>query len=133
MFRAMDTWISPWLAMLSSMLIVSSVLDSYSNKGPSTDDVLFNEDFPLAVRLEPKMASKSTFDALSSGMISGPKVRPDLRCMYDYEVQCGLGFCYQQVQVATVKIHSSGAGNYCSALTNLGFTFTLTDQCAFPM
>ena len=102
--------------MLSSMLIVSSVLDSYSNKGPSTDDVLFNEDFPLTVRLEPKMASKSTFEALSSGTISGPKVRPDLRCMYNYEVQVVLGFCWQCVQAVTVKIHSFGVGNYCSAL-----------------
>ena len=56
------------------MLIVSSVLDSYSYKGPSTDDVLFNEDLPLAVTLEPKMASKSTFKALSSRATSGPKV-----------------------------------------------------------
>ena len=79
--------------MLSSMLIVSSVLDSYSNKGPSTEDVLFKEDFSLPIRLEPKMASKSTFDALSSGAISGPKLRPDLRCMYNCEVQVGLGFC----------------------------------------
>ena len=72
--------------MLSSMLIVSSVLDSYSNNGPSTDDVLFNEDLPLAVTLEPKMASKSTFETLSSGTTSGPNVRPDLRCMYVTEV-----------------------------------------------
>ena len=83
--------------MLSSMLIVSSVLDSYSNKGPSTDDVLFNEDLSLAIRLEPrlepKMASKSTFDTLSSGAISGPRVRPDLRCMYNYEVQVVLEYC----------------------------------------
>ena len=107
----MDTRISFWLDMLSSMLIVSSVLDSYSNKGPSTDDVLFKEDLSLPIRLEPKMASKSTFDALSSGAISGPKVRPDLRCMYDYEVRIGLGFCCQQVQVATVRIHSSSAGD----------------------
>ena len=68
------------------MLIVSSVLDSYSNKGPNTNDVLFSEDLPLAVRLEPKMASKSTFEMLSSGKTSGPKVRPDLRCMYLTEV-----------------------------------------------
>ena len=93
------------------MLIVSYVLDSYSNRGPNTDDVLFNEDFPLAVRLEPKMASKSTFDALSSGTISGPKVRPDLRCMYVTEVQIGLGFCCQCVQAATVKLCKYGAGN----------------------
>ena len=125
----MDTWISPWLAMLSSMLIVSYVLDSYSNKGPSTEDVLFNEDLSLPIRLEPKMASKSTFETLSSGTISGPKVRPDLRCMNDYEVRVGVGFCWHSVQAATVKLHSSGAGNYCSALTNLGFSFTLIDQC----
>ena len=112
----MDTWISPWLAMLSSMLIVLSVLDSYSNKGPSTEDVLFNEDLSLPIRLEPKMASKSTFDALSSGAISGPKVRPDLRCMYGYEVQVVLGLCWHSAQTVTVKIHSSSAGDYCSAL-----------------
>ena len=112
----MDTWISPWLAILSSMLVVSSVLDSYSNKGPSTEDVLFNEDHSLPIRLEPKMASKSTFETLSSGTISGPRVRPDLRCMYDCEVQIGLGFCCQQVQVATVRIQGSGAGIYCSML-----------------
>ena len=72
--------------MLSSMLMVSYVLDVSSNSGPSTDDVLFSEDLSLPIRLEPKMASKSTFDALSSGAISGPKVRPDLRCMYGNEV-----------------------------------------------
>ena len=93
--------------MLSYMLMVSSVLDVSSNSGPSTEDVLFSEDFSLPTRLEPKMASRSTFEALSSGMISGPKVRPDLRCMYDYEVQCGLGFCCQCVWAATVRIHSS--------------------------
>ena len=59
--------------MLSSMLIVLSVLDSYSNNGLS-DEVLFNEDLSLALRLEPKMASKSMFKALSSGAISGHKV-----------------------------------------------------------
>ena len=107
----MDTWISPWLAILSSMLVVSSVLDSYSNKGPSTEDVLFNEDLSLPIRLEPKMASKSMFEKLSFGTILGPKVRPDLRCMNDYEVRMG-----HSVQVATVQLHSSGAGNYCSAL-----------------
>ena len=96
--------------------MVSSMLDSYSNNGLSTDDVLFIEDLSLAIRLEPKMASRSTFEALSSGMISGPKVRPDLRCIYGYEVQCGLGFCCQCVWATTVRIHSSGAGNYCSAL-----------------
>ena len=77
--------------MLSSMLMVSSVLDVSSNSSPSIDDVLFSEDLSLAIRLEPKMASKSTLDALSSGTTSGPKVRPDLRCMYDYEVQVVLG------------------------------------------
>ena len=79
--------------MLSSMLMVSSVLDVSSNNSPSTDDVLFSEDFSLAIRLEPKMASRSTFEALSSGTTSGPRVRPDLRCMYKYEVQAVLGFC----------------------------------------
>ena len=102
--------------MLSFIFMVSSVLDVSSNSGPSTDDVLFNEDLSLAIRLEPKMASKSTFETLSSGTISGPRVRPDLRCMYVYEVQIGLGFCCQQVQVTTVKLHCSRAGNYCSAL-----------------
>ena len=63
--------------MLSSVLIVSSVLDSYSNRGPSTDDVLFNEDFSLAIRLEPRIASKSTFKKLSFRTTLGPKVHPD--------------------------------------------------------
>ena len=72
------------------MLIILFVLDSYSNNGPSTEDVLFKEDLSLAVRLELKMASKSTFEALPSGTISGPKVRPDLRCMYITEVQVEL-------------------------------------------
>ena len=97
--------------MLSSMLIVSSVLDSYSNNGPSTNDVLFNEDLPLAVTLEPKMASKSTFETLSSGTTSGPKVRPDLRCMYVTKVQVVLEFCWQYVQAVNVKNHSCSAGN----------------------
>ena len=61
--------------------------------GPSTDDVLFSEDLSLAIRLEPKMASRSTFEALSSGTISGPRVHPDLRCMYMSEVQVVLEFC----------------------------------------
>ena len=61
----MDTWISLGLAVLSSMLMVSSVLDSYSNNGPNTDDVLFSEDRSLAIRLQPRMASRSTFEALS--------------------------------------------------------------------
>ena len=65
--------------MLSSMLIVSSMLVSYSNRGPSTDDVLFSEDLSLAIRLEPRIASKSTFKTLSSGTTSSPMVRPDLR------------------------------------------------------
>ena len=60
--------------MLSSMLSVSSVLDVSSNNGPSTDDVLFKEDLSLTTRLEPKIASKSTFEMLSSGTTSGPKV-----------------------------------------------------------
>ena len=63
------------------MLIVLSVLDASSNNGPSTDDVLFNEYLSLAIRLEPKIASKSTFEMLSSGTPSGPIVRPNLRCM----------------------------------------------------
>ena len=68
------------------MLIVSSVLNVSSNNGPSTDDVLFNEDLPLAVTLGPKKASKFTFEMLSSGTTSGPMVRPDLRCMYVTEI-----------------------------------------------
>ena len=83
----MDTWISLGLVVLSSMLMVSSVLVVSSNNGPSTDDVLFSEDLSLAIRLEPKMASRFTFKALSSGTTSGPKVHPDLRCMYVTEVQ----------------------------------------------
>ena len=66
---------------------MSSVLDASSNNGPSTDDVLFNEDLSLAIRLEPKIASKSTFETLSLETTSGPKVRPDLRCMYVTEVR----------------------------------------------
>ena len=97
--------------MLSSMLMVSSVLDVSSNSGPSTDDVLFSEDLSLAIRLEPKMASKSTFEALSSGTISGPRVRLDLRCMYMSEVQVVLEFYCQQVQVTTIKLCSKSAGN----------------------
>ena len=107
----MDTWISLGLAVLSSMLMVSFVLDVSSNSGPSTDDVLFSEDLSLAIRLEPRMASKSTFEALSSGTTSGPRVRPDLRCMYNFEVRVVLEFCYQQVQVATVHLCRKSAGN----------------------
>ena len=81
--------------MSSSMVVVSSVLDVSSNSGPSTDDVLFSEDLSLAIRLEPKMASRSMFEALSSGTTSGPKVRPNLRCMYMSEVQVVLEFYYQ--------------------------------------
>ena len=121
--------------MLSSMLMVSSVLDVSSNSGPSTDDVLFNDLSP-AIRLEPRIASKSTFETLSSGTTSGPKVRPDLRCMYDYEVRVVLGFCWHSVQAATVKhtvqvqeIIEARCNNYCSALTNLGSSYTLTGQC----
>ena len=77
----MDTWISLGLAVLSSMLMVSPVLDVSLNNSPSTDDVLFSEDLSLAIRLEPRMASKSTFEALSSGTTSGAIVRPDLRYM----------------------------------------------------
>ena len=98
------------------MLIVSSVLDSYSNNGPSTEDVLFNEDLPLAVTLEPKMASKSTFEMLSSGTTSGPKVHLDLRCMYITEVQIGFKSYCLSVQTITVKICNLGEGNYYSAL-----------------
>ena len=81
--------------MLSSMLMVLSVLDVSSNSGSSKDEVLFSEDFSLVIRLEPKMASNSTFEALSSGTTSGPRVRPDLRCMYMSEVQDVLEFCRQ--------------------------------------
>ena len=63
------------------MLIMSSVLVSYSNKGPSIDDVLFSEDLSLALRLESKIASKSMFEALSSRIILSPIVRLDLRYM----------------------------------------------------
>ena len=111
------------------MLIVSSVLDSYSNNGPSTDDVLFNEDLPLAVTLEPKMASKSTFEALSCGTISGPKVHLDLRCMYVTEVQVRFEFYCQCVQAVTVKLCRSGEGKYCSTLTFLDLSLSLVDQC----
>ena len=84
------------------MLIVSSVLDLYSNNGSSIDDVLFNEDLPVVFTLEPKMASKSTFETLSCGTTSGPKVRPDLRCMYVTEAQVDLSPCCQCVQTVTV-------------------------------
>ena len=89
--------------MLPSMLIVSSMLDSYSNKGPSIDDVLFNENFSLAVRLEPKMATKSTFEALSSGTILGSKMCPDLRCMYISKVQVGLESTINMFNLARLK------------------------------
>ena len=72
--------------MLSSTPKVSSILDSYSRSGPSTNDVLFKEDLSLAVRLEPKMASKSTLEALSLGF----KMQPNLRCMYISKVQVEL-------------------------------------------
>ena len=36
------------------------------------------------------MASKSTFEALSFGTISSPKMHPDLRCMYVTKVQVEL-------------------------------------------
>ena len=93
------------------MLIVSSVLDVSSNDGPSTDDVLFKEDLSLEIRLESRMASKSMFETLSSGTTSGPKVHPNLRCMYVTEVQVGIESGYQSVQAATVKMYSSGAGS----------------------
>ena len=73
--------------MLSSMLKVSSVLDSYSKSAPSIGDVLFNEDLSLVVRLEPKMASKSTLEALSSRATLDPRMRLKLRCMYDSKFQ----------------------------------------------
>ena len=97
--------------MLSSMLMVSSALDVSSNNGPGIDDVLFKEDLSLAIRLEPKMASRSTFEALSFGTTSGPKVHPDLRCMYVTEVQVVLEFCCQYVQAATIKLCSCRARN----------------------
>ena len=69
------------------MLSVLSVLESYSKSGPNIDEVLFKEDLSLAVsRLEPKMASKSTLDALSSRATSGPKVRLELRCLYNFKI-----------------------------------------------
>ena len=74
---------------LSSMLSVLSILDSYSESGPDTDEVLFKQDLSLAVRLGPKMASKSTLDALSFGTTSDPKICLDLRCMYDFKIQGG--------------------------------------------
>ena len=95
--------------MLSSMLSVSSVLDVSSNNGPNIDEVLFKEDLSLAIRLEPKIASKSTFETLSFETTSGPKVCLDLRCMYVIEVQVGIEFRCQCVQATTVKMYSSGA------------------------
>ena len=86
----MEQWIpniSFWLCVLSSMLSVSSVLDSYSKSGPNTDEVLFKEDLSLADRLGPKMASKSMLDTLSSGAALDPKICPDLRCMYNFKIQ----------------------------------------------
>ena len=99
----MDTWISFWLDMLPSMLIVSSMLDSISNSGPRTDDVLFNEDFSLALRLKPKIASKSTCEALSSGTTLGPTIRPDLRCMYKIECRVGIKIRLTSVQLSQAK------------------------------
>ena len=69
------------------MLSFSFVLDSYSKSGPNTDKVLFKEELSLADRLEPKMASKSTLDALSSKATLDPKIRVDLRCMYNFKIQ----------------------------------------------
>ena len=85
------------------MLKVSSVLDLYSNSGPSIDDVLFKEDLSLTVRLEPKMASKSILDTLSSGTISGPKMCPDLRCMYVTKVQLELEAVIQVFNLSESK------------------------------
>ena len=91
--------------------MLSSMLDVSSNNGPITDDVLFKEDLSLAIRLEPRMAFKSTFETLSSRTTSGPKVRPDLRCMYVTEVQVNLSpavnvFCYASNIVHSVVFHS---------------------------
>ena len=74
-----------------------AVLVSYSNNGPSTDDMLFNEDLSLVIRLEPRIASKSTFEMLSSRTTSGPMVHPDLRCMYVTEVWVDFESCSQCV------------------------------------
>ena len=52
----MDTWISFWFYVLSSMLNVLFVLESYSKNGPIIDEVLFNEDLSLMDMLGPKMA-----------------------------------------------------------------------------
>ena len=68
------------------MLNVLSVLDLYLKSGPNTDEVLFKEDLSLEDKLGPKMASKSTLDALSSRATLDPKIRSDLRCMYDLKV-----------------------------------------------
>ena len=62
------------------------VLDSYLKSGPNIDEVLFKEDLSLVDRLRPKMASKSTLEALSFGATSDPKIQHDLRCMYDFKV-----------------------------------------------
>ena len=35
------------------------MLDASSNNGPSSDDVMFNEDLSLAIRLEPKISPRS--------------------------------------------------------------------------
>ena len=69
------------------MLNVSFVLELYSKYGPSTRDVLFNEDFSLRdPMLGPKMASKSMFEMLSSRATLDLKILPNLGCMYEYEV-----------------------------------------------
>ena len=56
--------------------------------------------------------------------------------MYVTEFQIEIEFCCQCVQVATVKMYSlvqevnaARYNNYCSALTFLGFSFSLTNQC----
>ena len=69
------------------MLSVLFVLDSYFKCGPNTNEVLLKKDLSLANRLEPKMASKSTLDALSSKATLDPKIRVDLRCMYNFKIQ----------------------------------------------
>ena len=118
------------------MLIVSSVLDLYSNNGPSIDDVLFNEDISLVVRLEPKMASKSTFEALSSGTTSSPIVRSDLRYIYVTEVQVELSpavivfkVLLSKYAVLVRSVNAVHCNNYCSALTFRGFSLSLTSKC----
>ena len=44
---------------------------------------------------------------------------------------CGLPLSEYTVQMQ--EIIAAHCNNYCSALMNLGFSFTLADQCDFPM